>query len=217
LHVNVAENINEAGYSDDLADSDEPMRSVFADRSLPRVAAIPSDKRCKDMGMTNRSPKEIDAQLQLLFTEPERYIALKSREISEDARDSHAYFGRYQGWLRLGNLEQALADISASIALEEQPISYLCRGEVLCRLGRYETALEDFNKGEQLDPVGWPDLWGPLHQADCHSRLGHATEALAACTKLKDDHWTPGLDGTPAGNKQEVIAEVRRRLAALRT
>lgn len=216
MHVNVAENINEAGYSDDIADSDEPMSNVFVDRCPPRVAAIPSDKRCKDMGMINRSPKEIDAQLHLLFSDPERYVALKSDEISKDSRDSQAYFGRYQGWLRLGNLERALADISASIALEEQPISYLCRGEVLCRLGRYETALEDFNKGEQLDPAGWPDLWGPLHQADCHSRLGHEAEALTACAKLKDDHWMPGLDGTPAGSKQEVIAEVRRRLAAFR-
>jgi len=101
--------------------------------------------------------------------------------------------------------------------LNEQPVSHICRGRIFCRLGRYETALEDFDRAEQLDPAGWPDFWGPLHQADCHSRLGNEAEALDACAKLKNDHWTPGLDGTPAGNKAEVIAEVKRRLAAFRS
>jgi tetratricopeptide (TPR) repeat protein len=165
--------------------------------------------------MDNLSLEELEAQLQLLLADPESYIALKTNEICRNPGDSHAYFSRHQGWLRLGNLDQAPADISASIALDQQPISYLCRGQILCRLGRHRAALEDFDRAEKLDPAGWPDLWGPLHQADCHSRLGNEAEALAACAKLKDDHWTPGFDGAPAGSKQDVIAEVRRRLAAL--
>jgi hypothetical protein len=52
-----------------------------------------------------------------------------------------------------------------------------------------------------------------LYQADCHSRLGNKPAALAACARLADDHWTPGLVGAPAGSKAEVIAEVQRRLA----
>ncbi len=166
--------------------------------------------------MSDPTLKELEAQHRLLLSDPASYVALKTDEIHRNPQDSRALFDRYQGWLRLGKLDEALADINASIALNEQPISYLCRGEILCRLGRYDVALEDFDRAEQLDPARWPDLWGPLHQADCHSRLGHEAEALAACARLKDDHWTPGLDGTPAGNKQEVVAEVRRRLAALR-
>jgi tetratricopeptide (TPR) repeat protein len=166
--------------------------------------------------MTDLSMKELDAQHRLLLTDPEGYIALKSGEISRNSQDPFAYFNRHQGWLRLGKLDQALADITTSIELEAKPISYLCRGEVLRRLGHYHMALDDFDRGEALDPAGWPDLWGPLSQADCHSRLGNKTEAMAACAKLKDDHWTPGLDGTPAGNKEDVIAEVGRRLASFR-
>ena len=166
--------------------------------------------------MADLSLKELDDQLRLLLTDPDGYVALKVDEISSNPQDSHAYFSRHQGWLRLGKLDQALADIAISIALQPKPVNYLCRGEVLRRLGHYRQALEDFDLGEALDPAGWPDLWGPLHQADCHSRLGNEAEAMAACRKLKDDHWTPGLDGTPAGGKDDVITEVRRRLAAYR-
>jgi len=166
--------------------------------------------------MNNLSPQELVAEHQLLWSDPAKYVAMKSEEIARNPDDHHAYFNRHQGWLRLGNLDRALADINASIALEAKPIDYLCRGQILCRLGRYRTALEDFDRAEAPDPAEWPDFWGPLHQADCHSRLGNEAEAMAACAKLKDDHWTPGLDGAPAGSKQEVIAEVRRRLAAFR-
>ncbi|HXQ49609.1 MAG TPA: tetratricopeptide repeat protein [Stellaceae bacterium] len=167
--------------------------------------------------MPDLSLKDLEAQHELLLADPERYVALKTYEVSKNPGDPYAHFCRHQGWLRLGNLDAALADINASIALEAKPIVYLCRGQILCRLGRYRAALEDFDRAESLDPAGWPDLWGPLHQADCHSRLGDAAEALAACAKLKEDHWTPGLDGAPAGSKQDVIAEVRRRIAMFRT
>ena len=168
------------------------------------------------MQMTDLSPREFMAEHQLLATDPARYVAMKSEEIARNPSDPRAFFSRHQGWLKMGHLDRALADINASIALEAKPIDYLCRGQILCRLGRYRTALEDFDRAEALDPAGWPDLWGPLHQADCRSRLGNAAEALAACAKLKEDHWTPGLDGTPAGSKQDVIAEVRRRIATFR-
>lgn len=166
--------------------------------------------------MSDPTLRELEAQHRLLLADPASYVALKTDEIQRNPRDSHAYFNRHQGWLRLGKIDEALADINAAIALREDPVGYLCRGEIYCQLGRYRSALEDFDRAEQLDPSGWSDLWGPLHQADCHSRLGNEQEGLAACARLADDHWTPGLVGTPAGSKADVFAEVRRRLAALR-
>lgn len=58
--------------------------------------------------------------------------------------------------------------------------------------------------------------FGPLFRADCHARLGDEAAALADCETMPDDHWTPGLFGTPVGTKQEVAAELRRRAAAAR-
>jgi tetratricopeptide (TPR) repeat protein len=167
--------------------------------------------------MADPSPQELLAEHKLLQTDPARYVALKSEAIANHPNDSHAFFSRHQGWLTLGDLDQALTDISTCIAMEEKSIRYLCRGQILCRLGRHDRALEDFNRAEALDLAEWASHWGPLYQADCHSRLGNEAEAIAACAKLKHDHWTPGLDGTPSGSKREVIAEVRRRLARLRT
>ncbi len=34
--------------------------------------------------------------------------------------------------------------------------------------------------------------------------------SLADCATLRDDHWTPGVCGAPAGNKDEVTEEIRR-------
>ena len=52
--------------------------------------------------------------------------------------------------------------------------------------------------------------------ADCHARLGNLEAALADCAALRDDHWTPGVFGAPAGTKAEVTAEIRRLALALR-
>ena len=41
--------------------------------------------------------------------------------------------------------------------------------------------------------------------------LGLLKEALADCAFIEEDHWTPGMMGLPAGNKQEFIEEIKRR------
>lgn len=164
--------------------------------------------------MIDLPPHEFESEMQLLWTDPAKYVAMKSEEIARDPHNADAFFSRHQGWLWLGKLDEALADINAAIALKQNSMRYVSRGLVWCRIGRYRDALDDFDRAEAFDPQEWPDLWGPLYQADCHSRIGNEAEAIAACEKLKDDFWSPGLDGTPAGNKQEIIAEVRRRLGA---
>jgi hypothetical protein len=46
--------------------------------------------------------------------------------------------------------------------------------------------------------------------------VGDEASALDCCARLPDNHWTPGLDGAPAGNKAEVAAELRRIAAEAR-
>jgi len=55
-----------------------------------------------------------------------------------------------------------------------------------------------------------------LYEADSHAHLGDEASALDCCSRLPENHWTPGLDGAPAGNKAEVAAELRRIAAAAR-
>ena len=94
----------------------------------------------------------------------------------------------------------------------------LCaRGRVYRQLGEHANALADFRRGEAIDPKEWEGaMITLLYEADSHAHLGDAASALDCCPRLPDDHWTPGLDGAPAGNKAEVAAELRRIAADAR-
>ena len=72
-------------------------------------------------------------------------------------------------------------------------------------------AKRSMNRAEAVDPQGWYGGFGRLFCAECHARLGNERAALEDCAALRDDHWTPGLLGAPAGSKQEVAYELRRR------
>jgi len=100
------------------------------------------------------------------------------------------------------------------LALEDHYATHNARGDVLHALGRYQEAIESYKRSEALDPTQWIGGFGPLFRADCHARLSNEAAALADCDTMLDNHWTPGLFGTPAGTKQEVAAELRRRAAA---
>ncbi len=160
-----------------------------------------------------RTITEITYEQQILRTDPQRYVEMMSARIAQDPGDASAYFSRHLGWDRLKRFDLALADLNQTIALEESPIRYLSRGHVWCCLGDHAEALRDFDRAEALAPEKWLDYWGPLFQANSHACLGNAREALAACARLREDFWSPGLYGTPVGSKQEIIAEIRRRLA----
>jgi tetratricopeptide (TPR) repeat protein len=59
---------------------------------------------------------------------------------------------------------------------------HFSRAHVYRHLGQYEKAIEDFNRGEAIDPKEWHDsAFGPLFQADTHARLGNEAAALACC------------------------------------
>ena len=167
--------------------------------------------------MTKITDDDLMQHFNLLRTDPQKYLSLADEVVRSNPDDPHAYFSRYQAWNRLGRKDLALADLNKTLSLEHHWITYESRGNLLCELGRYRAALDDFNRAEAMDPEEWAGGFGPLYRADCHACLGDETAALADCARLPDDHWTPGLFGAPAGNKDQVIAEIRRRAAAARS
>ena len=172
-------------------------------------------KSGEEMALENETPEQFDLRHLLLKKDPQKYVDTMTTHIDKNPQDRRAYFARHQGWNRLGHPEKAIGDLDAAIALGAHPVYHLSRGQILAKLGRHHEALQDYATAEAMtSPSEWVDCWGPLHQACSYAYLGHSQEALAACSRLKEDHWTPGLDGAPGGNKQEVIAEIRQRLAS---
>jgi hypothetical protein len=109
----------------------------------------------------------------------------------------------------LGDTQAALADLALAIAHGDQFIFRLEGGNLLAGLGRHEEALADFAIAKVMAPQEWNESWGPLYVASSLACLGREAEALEVCARLPEDHWSPGLCGAPAGNKAEVLAEIR--------
>lgn len=166
--------------------------------------------------MSKISPDILDQNFHLLRTEPEKYLALAEELVRAEPDAPDGYWGRYEALNRLGRFELALVNLNKVLTYDQQWIVYEVRGNVLRALGRYHEALDDYNKAESIDPEDWNGGFGRLYRADCHARLGNEEAALADCAYLRDDHWTPGLVGAPAGNKREVIEEIRRLAAEAR-
>jgi tetratricopeptide (TPR) repeat protein len=157
------------------------------------------------------NPKELLAMHKILQSDPQRYLQIVDGWIRENPENAEAYFSRHFVWMDIGEPHKALADLDKSIELEPDPIGFLSRGEVYRHLGEYQKALEDYGRGEAIDPALWrDDVLGLLYQADAHARLGDEASALACCARLPDDFWTPGLKGAPAGDKTQVAEELRR-------
>jgi tetratricopeptide (TPR) repeat protein len=157
---------------------------------------------------------EVEALHKLLRSDPQRFLQIVNDWINENPQNPHAYFDRHMAWMTLGEPRRALNDLSKVIQLDPEPVAFRSRGQAYRHIGEYEEALKDFGRGEAIDPTQWQeDAFGLLYQADCHARLGNEAAALACCARLRDDFWTPGLDGAPSGGKAE-IAEKLRRIAA---
>jgi tetratricopeptide (TPR) repeat protein len=160
------------------------------------------------------TPEEVEALHKLLRSDPQRFLEVVNGWISENPLNPHAYFNRHMAWMNIGEPRRALEDLNTVIRLDPEPVAFHSRGQVYRHIGEYQKALEDFGRGESIDPAQWQDdAFGLLYQADCHARLGNEAAALAYCARLRDDFWTPGLEGGPAGNKAE-IAEKLRQIAA---
>ncbi|MBV9826642.1 MAG: hypothetical protein JO001_13370 [Alphaproteobacteria bacterium] len=154
---------------------------------------------------------DIDRQFHLLRTDPQQFLALTNKLVEHYPTDRRAYFSRHWAWSHLDRADLALADLDRSLALEENFVVHRAKGRLLHRMEFYKKAIASLDRCEQMDPASWPEALGPLIRADCHAQLGNEAAALADCETLPDDHWTPGVFGLPAGNKQEVADELRRR------
>ena len=131
---------------------------------------------------------------QILRSDPQRYLRIVNEWIKENPANIHAYFDRHSAWMRLGEPRLALEDLNTVIDLarEPDPISLFSRGLVYRHLGQYQKALEDFDRGEAIEPKQWEEdvVFGLLYQADPHARLGNeasrASLLLAPAGRLLD-------------------------------
>jgi tetratricopeptide (TPR) repeat protein len=155
---------------------------------------------------------------QILRSDPQRYLRIVNEWIGENPKNSHAYFSRYLGLMKIGEPRLALEDLDKVIELKPDMIAFMSRGEVYRHLGEYEKALEDFDRGEAIDPRQWEEdvVFGLLYQGDTHARLGNEEAALSCCSRLPDDFWTPGIHGAPGGGKADIADKLRRTAADAR-
>jgi tetratricopeptide (TPR) repeat protein len=159
---------------------------------------------------------DFTAQFDLLRSEPEKYLDLAEEFIRQNPDDSHGYFTRHWAWKRLGRMDLALADLDHSLRLEPHAVTLRARGLVHRAEGRYQEAIDDFDKSRSMDQETWAGNFSALFRADCHAKLGNLEAALADCAALRDDHWTPGVFGAPGGTKAEVTAKIRRLALSVR-
>ncbi len=159
---------------------------------------------------------DLTRQIGLLRSDPGKYLDLADEFIRQNPSDPYGYFKRHQIHKALGQPALALADITRAVGLAPTCGYFEDHGWMQRDLGQYQKAIEDFDRAEALDPEEWADGFGHLIRAECHARLGNERAALVDCAKLRDDHWTPGPFGLPAGNKHEVAVELRRLAAAAR-
>ena len=161
-------------------------------------------------------PKELDDAFELLRSDPQRSLEICQRYVAEHPGDAHGYFSRSDVWEKLGENEKALADINKAHELNPNSGGYSTRGVFFHGLGDYQCAIDDLTRAREYDEEEWKGSLDPHFRADCYARLGRLDEALADCAYIEEDHWTPGLKGLPAGNKQEFIEEIKRRAARAR-
>jgi tetratricopeptide (TPR) repeat protein len=174
-----------------------------------------NDTQREDANMTEpTTAAETLAFHKLRKSDPQRAAQIASRWLENDPTSATALYSRHVAWMELGDTQRALDDLDNSIELHPHPMSYLSRAEVYRHIGEYEKAIDDFGRGEAMDPARWRENAIPLlYQADTYARLGDEIHALACCAKLPDHFWTPGPDGTPAGGKAEIAHELTRRAA----
>jgi tetratricopeptide (TPR) repeat protein len=150
-----------------------------------------------------------------------REFGINKDEVLKDAKQQEALFYKVfpkqveQGPQKASTYKWLLTRCADG---SEKAVAYRSRGEVYRHLGQYDKALEDFDRGEAINPEEWEKdiVFGLLYQADCHARLGDEDAALAHCARLPDDFWTPGLAGAPSGNKADVAEKLRQIAAAAR-
>ena len=163
-------------------------------------------KRVNDMTID-----ELHEFYRLLRTDPKQFLLLVEQYLQRYPDDPAGYDMRADAWEVLGQFGRALDDMNESISRRPTPWAFQHRALIYRAMGRYEDAIGDLNSFEAMAPEEWRGSFAPLFRADCHASLGNEMAALADCDQLPHNHWTPGMYGTPAGNRQSVIQEIKRR------
>jgi tetratricopeptide (TPR) repeat protein len=203
------------------ADLETSTNASWATFPNAAAEALRRDRNIEQESMPMKEPttaEEVTAFHELLRSDPRRCLQIANSWIEENPASSHAYFDRHLVWLKLSEPRRALEDLNKAIKQQPDAMSFMARGEIYRNLGEYEKALEDFSRGEAVDPEEWEKdiVFGLLYQADCQARLGNEAAALACCARLRDDFWTPGLNGAPSGGKAEIAAKLRQIAADAR-
>ena len=161
--------------------------------------------------------EEILAFHDLQKDDPRKALEIATRWIKDDPNSSSAYFDRHYSWRDLGEPKRALEDLDRAIELKPDAIYFWSRGDIHRAFGEFEEAMDDYRRGEAIDPAKWEeDAFPLLYQADVYAKLGDEANALDCCARLPDHFWTPGHNDLPPGCKAEIAEELRRRAAAAR-
>jgi tetratricopeptide (TPR) repeat protein len=159
----------------------------------------------------------LDEASECVASDPERALEICEQYLEASPNDYRALDCRFRAWTKMGEFENALADINRIIELTPTWIDYFWRGMFFHNFGHYRPAVDDLTKSRELDIEGSATVHRACYRASALSRLGRLDEALADCALLPEDHWMPGYNGLPAGNKREFIEEVKRRAALARS
>jgi tetratricopeptide (TPR) repeat protein len=157
---------------------------------------------------------DLDEATRCVTSDPERSLGICDNFLQVNPDDRRGLFCRFQAWDALCEYENALSDINRVIEKSPDFASYFSRGMFLHKFGHYERAVADLTKARELDVDGLARSTIALYRADSLARLGRLDDALADGALVADDHWMPALCGIPEGNKQDFIAELRRRAEA---
>src|ERR1700679_1113053 len=98
------------------------------------------------------TPEEILQDHKVLRSDPQRYLQMVNDRIAANPDSPHGYYSRHQAWVRLDQPMLALSDLGKCIALDPTPIHFWSRADVYRHIGEYEKAIEDYNRGESIDP-----------------------------------------------------------------
>ncbi len=133
------------------------------------------------------------------------------RDIVPNAYYIEFYLGR--NLLNIGDLENALPHFEKALSMnpneEDLPYIYSYIGNCLKDLGRYEEAIANLNKGNEVDTER-PDIHNML--GFCHFKMGKHEEAIAAFLRTVElnpasaiDYANLGINYHMLGNKEEAV------------
>jgi S1-C subfamily serine protease len=111
--------------------------------------------------------------------DPDRSIAACSKVLARSSRSARpgAFHNRGLAFAAKGNLDQAIADITAGIRLDPQrAYRWQERGELHARQGKYQQAIADITEAIRLDPT--PRSFRFHNRAEAYRGLGDLTHAI---------------------------------------